>query len=240
MMDRAFYTFRARYDTDRCADWWRYSGLMAAISSAAIFRCVNFFSRLNFHSNAQQQLHEVRIISSCRVSTNFLCHITVSWTPVSARILALQWCSSSTSEINWNWNWIISVSRFSCPCSSGFDFQQVFLPRDAMPARYMLSSCLSVRLSHAGIVSKRIDGLNWFWVRELSLTYHKLCYKKIQVPKGISLWNLAQNSGRRKFRHRKSTVWSTKLVDGRACGSHLRRSSTSWLNALSLLHVSRM
>ena len=89
MMDRAFYTFRARYDTDRCADWWRYSGLMAAISSAAIFRCVNFFSRLNFHSNAQQQLHEVRIISSCRVSTNFLCHITVSWTLVSARILAL-------------------------------------------------------------------------------------------------------------------------------------------------------
>ena len=63
---------------------------MAAISSATIFRCVNFFSRLNFHSNAQQQLHEVRIISSCRVSTNFLCHITVSWTLVSARILALK------------------------------------------------------------------------------------------------------------------------------------------------------
>jgi len=37
------------------------------------------------------------------------------------------------------------------------------LPRDAMPSYYMLSSCVrlsarpSVRLSHAGIVSKRIN-----------------------------------------------------------------------------------
>ena len=30
-----------------------------------------------------------------------------------------------------------------------------FLPRDAVPARYMLSVCPSVRPSHAGIVSKR-------------------------------------------------------------------------------------
>jgi len=212
---------------------------MAAISSAAIFRCVNFFSRLNFHSNAQQQLHEVRIISSCRVSTNFLCHITVSWTLVSARILALvlQLYERNKLKLELN-NFRVSIflPMFQwIQLSASF-----FLPRDAMPARYMLSSCLSVRLSHAGIVSKRIDGLNWFWVRELSLTYHKLCYKEIQVPKGISLWNFAQNSGRRKFRDGKSMMWSTKLVDGRACGLHLRRSSTSWLNALSLLHVSRM
>jgi len=210
---------------------------MAAISSATIFRCVNFFSRLNFHSNAQQQLHEVRIISSCRVSTNFLCHITVSWTLVSARILALvlQLYERNKLKLELN-NFRVSIFL---PM-----FQWIRLPASFFTARRYASAVyavvVSVRPSHAGIVSKRMDGLNWFWVRELSLTYPKLCYKEIQVPKGISLWNLAQNSGRRKFRHGKSTVWSTKLVDGRACGSHLRRSSTSWLNALSLLHVSRM
>jgi len=37
--------------------------------------------------------------------------------------------------------------------------QLTFLQRDAMLARYMLSSCvlLSVRLSHAGIVPKRLN-----------------------------------------------------------------------------------
>jgi len=32
-------------------------------------------------------------------------------------------------------------------------------------------------------------------------------------------------------------VWSTKLVDGRACGLHLWRSSSSWLDAQCLLHI---
>jgi len=36
------------------------------------------------------------------------------------------------------------------------------------------------------------------------------------------------NSELRKFRHGKSMMWSTKVVDGRACGLHLRRSSSSW------------
>ena len=38
-------------------------------------------------------------IYSCHVST-VLCHITVLWAPLSARILA--WCSSSMREINWS------------------------------------------------------------------------------------------------------------------------------------------
>jgi len=39
-----------------------------------------------------------------------------------------------------------------------------------------------------------------------------------------------------KLRHGKST----KLVDGRACGLHLRRFSASWLDAQSLLHAGRL
>jgi len=35
--------------------------------------------------------------------------------------------------------------------------------------------------------------------------------------KGTSLWNCVPNSGHRKFRHGKSIMLSTKLVDGRAC-----------------------
>ena len=37
----------------------------------------------------------------------------------------------------------------------------IFLPRDAMLARYLLSSC--VCLSQAGTVSKRLDESSWFW-----------------------------------------------------------------------------
>ena len=52
------------------------------------------------------------------------------------------------------------------------------------------------------------------------------------------LWNFAPNSWIRKLCHGKSMVWSTKLVNGRACGLHLRRSSGSWwLDAQSLLNV---
>jgi len=37
--------------------------------------------------------------------------------------------------------------------------------------------------------------------------------------KGTSLWNFATKSGLEKFRHCKLTVWSTKVIDGRAhCG----------------------
>jgi len=39
--------------------------------------------------------------------------------------------------------------------------------------------------------------------------------------KGTSLWNFAPHSGLRKFSHGKSILLSTKLVDGRACISHV-------------------
>jgi len=39
------------------------------------------------------------------------------------------------------------------------------------------------------------------------------------------MWNFVLNSGLKKVCDSKSIVLSTKLVDGRACGSHLRRST---------------
>jgi len=41
-----------------------------------------------------------------------------------------------------------------------------------------------------------------------------------------------------QFCHGKSMVWSTKLVDDRVCGSHVRRSSASWLGAQSNYYTS--
>jgi len=58
--------------------------------------------------------------------------------------------------------------------------------------------------------------------------------------KGTFLWSFAPSSGLRKFRHGKSMVSSTKLVDGRACGLHLRPSSMSCLDAQSLLLVGQL
>ena len=40
----------------------------------------------------------------------------------------------------------------------------------------------------------------------------------------LRVWNLVLNSGLRTFRRGKSIVLPTKLVDGRACRLHLRRS----------------
>jgi len=64
-----------------------------------------------------------------------------------------------------------------------------FLPRDAMLARYMLSSCFpSVRPSQAGIASKPLDESSWFLSRKIPSTYPTLCCKtsfvspKIKVP----------------------------------------------------------
>ena len=51
--------------------------------------------------------------------------------------------------------------------------------------------------------------------------------------KGFSMWNFVTNSGLRKFRHYRSIMLSTKLVDGRACLPHLRRSTRRGC----LLHV---
>ena len=49
----------------------------------------------------------------------------------------------------------------------------------AMPARYMLSSC--VRPSQAGTVSKRLDESSWFLTWRLPFIYHRLCCKEVWV-----------------------------------------------------------
>jgi len=46
-----------------------------------------------------------------------------------------------------------------------------------------------------------------------------------RISKGTFLWNFVPNSGNEKFRHGRSIVLSTKLVDGRACWPHSRRST---------------
>jgi len=55
------------------------------------------------------------------------------------------------------------------------------LPRDAMIARYLLSSCVrpSVRSSQNGIVSKRLGGSSWYLAQSLPSVYPTLCCKEI-------------------------------------------------------------
>ena len=61
------------------------------------------------------------------------------------------------------------------------------LPRDALLARYMLLSRvrLSVRLSEAGIVSKRLDESTWVLAWGLPSTYPTPCYTDIWVSPKI-------------------------------------------------------
>ena len=106
-------------------------------------------------------------------------------------------------------------------CGSG-ETPHLFLPRDAMLARYVLSSCVrpSVRLS----VTSRTGKNHWtkragFW-HEGFLPSIPHC--DIWASPKISVgWNCVPNSGLRKFRRGKSIALSTTLVvvvddDGRA------------------------
>ena len=61
-----------------------------------------------------------------------------------------------------------------------------FLPRDAVLARYMLSSCVrpSVRPSYAGIVSKRLDESSCFFAMEASFHLsHTVFYRNMGISK---------------------------------------------------------
>jgi len=72
---------------------------------------------------------------------------------------------------------------------------------------------------------------------ELPLTYLKPCFKKIRVPPKIRVLpsgTLLQTLDLENFST--ASRWSTKVVDGRACGLRPRRSSALWLDAQSLLH----
>ena len=63
----------------------------------------------------------------------------------------------------------------------------------------LVSVCLSVRPSQAGIVPKRLDGQSWFFC-ELPLTYPELFVRKFGhlKNKGTSLWNFTPNAGLRE------------------------------------------
>jgi len=86
---------------------------------------------------------------------------------------------------------------------------------------------VSIRLclSHVGVLLKRQNESSCFWHGSFvqPIPHRVLGELGCLQNKGTSLWNFAANSGLRKFRHGKLIVLSTKLVDGRACGS--RRST---------------
>jgi len=109
-----------------------------------------------------------------------------------------------------------------------------FSPRDDMLAWYFLSCvCPSVCLPGWLFVTSRycvettvrvelVFGM-WF---SFHLAYTVLSRNSgISKNKDTSPWIFAPNSGLRKFRRSNSIVFSTKLVDGRACWRHLRRST---------------
>ena len=89
-----------------------------------------------------------------------------------------------------------------------------------MLARYRLLS--HVRLSQAGIVSKRLDESSWFLAWRLPSTYPTLCCKEIWVSLKISV-GLCYKLWTRKFCHMKSIALSPTLVvvvvvdDSRVC-----------------------
>jgi len=90
----------------------------------------------------------------------------------------------------------------------------------------LLSSC--VRLSRPSVTSQfcieTTGRIELVFRIDASSTYSTLCCKEIRVglslnAEGTSLWNFVPNSRLRpkNFRHGKSIVLSTKLVDDRAC-----------------------
>jgi len=69
---------------------------------------------------------------------------------------------------------------FDPPCTSS---PVIFTSRRYASAVYAGVVCLSVRLSQAGVVSKRLDESNWLLARRLSFT--TLCYKEIWISPKI-------------------------------------------------------
>ena len=99
-------------------------------------------------------------------------------------------------------------------------------PRNAMPAQHWLWSChscvrLSVRQSQAGVVSKRMNGTNWF----LAQTYIR-CAVRIftYLPEErYFLWNFVANSG--------LTKTSPRPVDRYQPSSTVGRHQLHWASA---------
>ena len=100
------------------------------------------------------------------------------------------------------------VSR---PCSFIRNkLNSAFLPHDVMIARHMMSSCVFLCLSFC----HRLALYQNDWADPAGMDPY---LPSIFEYTGISIWNFVSNSALRKFRHEKSIVLSTKLVDGRAC-----------------------
>ena len=79
---------------------------------------------------------------------------------------------------------------------------------------------------------KRLDRSSFFG-KEAFSTYPTRCFKEIRVtPKIRVVTKLCSKLWTLKIRHCKSILLSTKLVDGRACWPHLRRSTRRQRNRL--------
>jgi len=80
-----------------------------------------------------------------------------------------------------------STCIFSTDSAVGIVQAVFFLPRDAMLARYLLSSCvrLSVRLSQAGTVSKRLDESSCVLAWRIPSTCPTPCCKEIRLSPKI-------------------------------------------------------
>ena len=119
------------------------------------------------------------------------------------------------------------ANLLSCPCHVIFAarrYASVVFPV------VRLSVCLSAWLTvcHKPVLCRndrtsRAGFGMWF---SFHLAYTVLSRNSgISKNKDTSPWIFAPNSGLRKFRRSNSIVFSTKLVDGRACWRHLRRST---------------
>ena len=108
----------------------------------------------------------------------------------------------------------------------------------AMLVRYMLSSCVPLSVHPSvrpcvcpSVCHKPVKYQNdWtdrvdFWYRCFLSPTCILCYKEVRVSPKLRLLpsgTLFQTLDFRKFRHGKSTVLPTKLVNDRTCSPHLR------------------
>ena len=116
----------------------------------------------------------------------------------------------------------------------------LILPRDAMLARYMLSSCvcLSVRPSVTSrYCIQTTRQIKLVLARELRFIYPNLRYEEIWVSQKSVLpsTTFARNCGLRKFRHGKSVVGYIGVEN------ETRRRSNLWISrSTRLLHVSRL
>lgn len=79
---------------------------------------------------------------------------------------------------------------------------RTFYPHNAVLARVLdgISCCVCVCLLHAGIVSRWLLGLSWFFAQRFPSTHATLCCKEIRVSKnnGTAPWNFVRDTLLRK------------------------------------------